>query len=134
MANLHTPFVTTLAASALGLIFVVLSANVVVQRNRGKVLMGEGHEVASALQIAIRSHANFAEYVPLSLILIGLIEIHAGHGLLVHGLALALVLARVLHPIGMRMPGANPFRAAGFILSVLVILVGSVAALLSALG
>jgi uncharacterized membrane protein YecN with MAPEG domain len=130
MGNLHTPFVTTLAASALALIFVVLSVNVVVERNRGKVLLGDGNEVASPLQIAIRSHANFAEYVPLSLILIGLIELRAGHGLLVHGLALALVVARVVHPIGLRMPGANPFRAVGFVLSLLVLLVGAVAAVL----
>jgi uncharacterized membrane protein YecN with MAPEG domain len=128
MANLHTPFVTTLAASALALIFVVLSINVVAERRRGKVLLGDGDETASPLQIAIRSHANFAEYVPLTLILIGLIELHAGSGLLVHGLALALVVARAVHPIGLRTPGANPFRAVGFLLSLLVLVVAAVAA------
>jgi hypothetical protein len=134
MADLHIPVVTTLAAGVLGLIFAVLSVLVVTQRANGKVELGNGGDVASPLLVAIRSHANFAEYVPLALILIGLIEMRSGPTLLVKILAGALVLARVIHPVGMRMTGRNPFRAGGFLLSILVLAVAGVAAVLSAIG
>jgi uncharacterized membrane protein YecN with MAPEG domain len=129
--ELHMPVVTTLAAGALGIIFTVLSVLVVLGRNSGKVLLGDGAETAQPLFIAIRSHGNFAEYVPLVLLLIGLLELRDGPTLAVKIMAGALVLARVLHPIGMRIPGANPFRALGFLLTVLTLAAASVAVLLS---
>jgi len=134
MADLHIPVVTTLAAGVLSVIFVILSVLVVVQRNTGKVLLGNGDEATSPLMIAIRSHANFAEYVPLALLVTGLLELRTGPTLLVKGLAGALVLARILHPIGMRILSSNPFRAIGFLLTVLVLAVAGVAAVLAVLG
>jgi uncharacterized membrane protein YecN with MAPEG domain len=135
MTNLHPPIVTTLAAAVLGLIFAVLSAQVVAGRFTGKVLLGAGAEdTANKLFIAVRCQANFAEYVPLALLLIGLIELRTGATLLVQGLAAALVIARIMHPLGMRIARPNPFRAGGFILTVTVLAVASVRALLVALG
>ncbi len=135
MTDLHPPIVTTLAAAVLGLIFAVLSAQVVAGRVSGKVLIGAGGEdTTNPLFIAIRCQANFAEYVPLALLLIGLIELRTGATPLVDGLAGALVIARVMHPVGMRLPAPNPFRAGGFIITVAVLAVASVRALLFALG
>lgn len=125
---MYTPAVTGLAAGVLGLMFVVLSGQVVAGRMGQKVMIGEG-ESASPLQVAVRSHANFAEFVPLALILIGYDELRTGPTWAVKIMAGALVLARLAHPVGMRMASPNPFRAAGFMLSVLVIAAASILAL-----
>ncbi len=133
MVAVHMPVVTTLAAGVLGLVFVALSALVVVQRTRGQVMLGAGAESHTPMFVAFRSHANFAEYVPLGLVLIGLVELQSGSTLVVKLLAGGLVVGRIIHPIGMRIAGANPFRAGGFILSVLVLAGASVAALIATL-
>lgn len=134
MTELHAPLVTTAAAGALGVIFTVLSARVVMGRTTHKVMLGDGKGDADPLFVAVRSHANFAEFVPLILLLIGLIEVQSGPTLLVKGLAGALVLARVLHPIGMAMPSPNPFRAGGFVLTITSLIVASVSALVTVLN
>jgi uncharacterized membrane protein YecN with MAPEG domain len=135
MTNLHPPAVTTLAAALLGLIFAVLSAQVVAGRFTGKVPIGAGAEdTTNPLFIAIRCQANFAEYVPFALLLIGLIELRTGATALVGALATALVIARIMHPVGMRLAAPNLFRAGGFIITVTVLAVASVRALLVALG
>jgi hypothetical protein len=136
MSSLFLPIVTLHAAGLLGVMFVILSVLVVAGRNTGKVSLGDGTAAgeATALLIAIRSHANFAEYVPLTLLVIGLVELHAGPTLMVKLLAGGLVVARVLHPIGMRIQGTNPFRAAGFLLTVVVLAAASVCALLTQMG
>jgi len=130
MNNLQAPVVTTLAAGVLGLILAVLSGQVVAARTSGKVLIGSGEDTGSPLFVAIRSQANFAEYVPLTLLLIGLIELRAGPTLLVKILAATLVVARLIHPVGMRIAGPNPFRAGGFILTLAVLAIASVWAIL----
>ena len=133
---MHTPLVSIACAGVLGLVFVALSARVVTARSSGRVMLGDGSsagESASPLLVAIRSHANFAEYVPLCLVLIAGLEMEGGATVLVKALAALLVLARVAHPIGMAMKAPNAFRAGGFIGTVLVLLVASVAALTGAL-
>ena len=129
---MHTPIITTAAAGFLGLIFLVLSARVVMGRTTGKVMLGHGEgsqSEASPLFVAIRSHANFAEYVPFCLILIAGLEIRSGATVLVKVLAAILVLARAAHPIGMMMKSPNPFRAGGFVGTMLVLVVASLVAL-----
>ncbi len=128
----HMPAFTLACAGALGLILVVLSVRVVVGRGKHRVMLGEGE--GSPLLVAIRSQANFAEYVPLCLLLIGGLELNGGATLLVKGLGIVLVVSRLLHPIGMAIQGVNPFRASGFVGTILVLLVGSVAVLVQMLG
>jgi uncharacterized membrane protein YecN with MAPEG domain len=130
MIDLHVPVVTTAAAAVLGLVFAALSIQVVAGRVSSKVDLGSGDDPKHPLSIAVRCQANFAEYVPLSLLLIGLIELRDGPTLFVKILAAALVLARLIHPFGMRMKAPNPFRAGGFIVTVLVLMAASVRALL----
>ncbi len=130
MTDLHAPAVTTLAAALLGLIFAVLSGMVVAGRISGKEDLGDGDTTKYPLFIAIRCQGNFAEYVPLTLLLIALVELHTGPTSLVKGLAAALVLARLMHPVGMRLPAPNPLRAGGFIITLVVLAVASVRGLL----
>lgn len=124
--------VTLVSAGALGLIYFVLSANVVRMRAATKVMNGDGaeREETRKLHTAIRAHGNFAEYVPLILILLGGIEsLGASHNLVL-GLASALVIGRILHPIGMGMKPPNVFRAGGVLLTWAVLVIASVTLLI----
>ncbi len=131
---LHQPVVTLIAAGLLGLLFIALSARVVMGRTTGKIMLGTGQDEAGPFYMAMRAHANFAEYVPFCLVLVGLLELRSGATVLVKVLAAVLVLARVAHPVGMAMKAPNPFRAGGFIGTILVLAAGSIAALFAALG
>ena len=96
------PSITAGYAAVLGLIFIAMSAWVVGGRLGHQVLHGDGG--LDTMNRRIRAHANFAEYVPLVLILVGLLEgSGAGPGV-VHGMLLPLTIARVLHPFGMIAP------------------------------
>jgi uncharacterized membrane protein YecN with MAPEG domain len=124
---------TILTAAILGLIYMVLTARVVAARLKGKVMLGDGAPANSGqpsdLLKAIRAHGNFAEYVPLALILLAAVEAcHAPH-ILCLALAGMLVLGRVLHPIGIALPAPNVFRAGGAMLTWVMIVVASLTAL-----
>jgi hypothetical protein len=131
MPSLH---ITLITAGILGLIFLGLSVYVVVQRTRAKVMLGDGDGKpgTEALRAATRMHANFAEYVPLILILLGGIEYAGAPHNLVLGLAVALVVARLSHAFGLPRPAPNPLRAAGASLTWIVLLVASAEALILA--
>jgi len=126
LALMYFPKITAMAIAVLGLIFVVLAVLVVAARGQSKVTMGDGAETAPNLYIAIRSHANFAEFVPTALFLLATLETITGPTLEIKILAYGLVAARIAHPIGMRMAGTNPFRAFGFAGTLIVILTASV--------
>ena len=121
------PQVTAFYAALLGLVFTGLSFWVVKARAQHKVAMGDGGK--SALVLRIRSHANFAEYVPLGLILIAFNEMAGLHAWGVHALAAVLLVARIAHPIGMAAsegsPLQKPFRGFGVLGTWGVILVSS---------
>jgi len=58
----------------------------------------------------MRRHANFAEWVPLALILIALLELNGARALGIHLLGAALVAARLVHAFGIR---ADTMKSAG---------------------
>ena len=88
--------VTMLYAGALGLILLVLSVRVIQARGAQKVYMGDGGN--ELVLRRMRGHANFAEYVPTCLILLGLLEFqHALPVWVLHALGGSLLVARVLH-------------------------------------
>jgi uncharacterized membrane protein YecN with MAPEG domain len=89
-------YVTPLYAGALALWFLVLSIRVVLGRaGPGKPSLGDGGN--PAMQRRIRGHANFAEYVPLILVLIGFLELSGLAAWILHALGAALLLGRLLH-------------------------------------
>jgi uncharacterized membrane protein YecN with MAPEG domain len=116
--------ITVLYAGLLGLIMLALAINVSRTREATHVSLGDGGN-PKMLQ-AIRMHASFCEYVPLCLILIGLIEMAHGPRWLVHTLGIALVVARLLHAQGIHSaPGRSFGRAAGASLTYLVLAVAA---------
>lgn len=119
---------TLITAGLLGLLFLALTFRVVARRVSGKIMLGDGGD-AQMLE-RIRAHANFTEHVPLTLILMGGIEMTAGHGSpFLWGAGGLLVLARIAHAIGMSRPSPNPFRASGALISWVLIAALSVWAL-----
>ncbi|MBC3764787.1 MAPEG family protein [Neptunicella marina] len=86
--------ITPIYAGILALFYLLLSVRVVQKRFTGISLGDGGNE---SMQRRIRAHANFAEYVPLLLIMIGMLELGRFPVLTIHILGSLLVLARVLH-------------------------------------
>ena len=87
--------VTPLYAAVLVLWFIVLGLRVISRRRSARVSLGDGGN--TPLQRAIRAHANFAEYVPLALLLLLVIELSRFSIYLVHLIGATLLIARLLH-------------------------------------
>jgi uncharacterized protein len=130
-AMLNLP-ITLVTAGLCGLLFFILSLQVVRARLATKVTLGDGGD--PTLFTRIRTHGNFAEYVPLSLILLAVCEISGVHRLLLAVCGALIVLTRVAHVLGMPRPAPNMFRVLGTAGSWLVIVVLSLYALLLGLG
>lgn len=116
--------VTPLYAALLALIFVGLSIRTIRLRRRYRVGVGDGNH--AELQRAARVHANFAEYVPLALLLVYFAETSGGPLPLIHALAIALFCGRLLHAYGVSQVRENyRYRTAGMVLTFSVIISGS---------
>jgi uncharacterized membrane protein YecN with MAPEG domain len=112
------------------LIFVALTANVGAHRTSKRV-MQPGDMGDAGLTRAVRAHANFAEYVPLALLILAALALTGTAALPIHALGATLTFARVLHGFGMmRDTHPNALRLTGSVLTVLVILFGGALCLL----
>ena len=67
------PQIVPIYAGFLGLVFIFLSVRVIRARRQERVALGDGGN--PQVRRAMRVHANFAEYVPLALILIAFAEL-----------------------------------------------------------
>lgn len=73
---------------------------------------------------AMRAQSNFAEYVPLELILISMVELQAAAPLVVHGLGVARLAGRAAHAWGVSQVRENfAFRAFGMAMTLGTIIV-----------
>ncbi len=101
-------------AGLLAFLFVVLSVRVIGIRRSAKVALGTGGD--RDLERRVRVHANFAEYVPLALFSLALLELQSVSAQALHGLGLLLLVGRCLHAYGMSQSAENfRFRVAGMI-------------------
>ncbi len=81
---------------------------------------------------AMRVHSNFSEYVPLSLLLIYLVEGTAANSVFIHCLGSGLLAGRLSHAYGLSQTNENfKFRVSGMALTFTVILICSGYLLLS---
>ena len=104
--------ITLLYAGILGLISIVLAFGVGSKRGATGISVGLGD--SDELLIANRRHGNFVEYVPLALILMGLLEMNGVSAMTIHIFGAILVIARICHPLGLRIDVAtHPLRAIG---------------------
>jgi uncharacterized membrane protein YecN with MAPEG domain len=75
------------------------------------------------LERAVRIHGNFAEYVPLALVLLVIYEMGGAPAWAVHLAGAVLLVARLLHAFGLtQSSGRSPGRFTGIIATWLVIL------------
>ena len=119
-------------AALLALLFVLLGERTIRTRHRRGVALGHGDD--PAMLRAMRVHANFAEYVPLALLLIYFVELSSQAPWLVHLLGVTLLLARLCHAFGMsRTPENFRYRVTGMGLTFGVILISAAHSLLTAL-
>ena len=120
--------ITPLYASLLALLFLALSVRTLRLRKSLKIAIGDaGNPV---LLRAMRVHSNFAEYVPLCLFLVFLVEINEANALIVHGLGSCLLLGRLSHAFGVSQARENyVFRVFGMVMT-FAVLVGASAFLL----
>jgi uncharacterized membrane protein YecN with MAPEG domain len=81
------------------LLYAALGLQVSRLRRGNRVLFGDGDNIK--LRSAIRAHANFAEYVPLIVLMVAILEMSGLPALWVHLLMAALLIGRLLHPLGM---------------------------------
>ena len=111
-------------AALLGLIFFFLSLRTSLVRRRAKVSLGDGGN--PELQMAIRAHGNFIEYVPISLLLLAFLEMRTVSIYVVTVLGVMLVAGRCFHAIGISRANASfRLRQIGAVLTLLVLLIGS---------
>jgi uncharacterized membrane protein YecN with MAPEG domain len=113
--TLNTHIVPAYAA-LLGLFFIALSIRTLRLRRQLRIAVGDGGN--PAMLRAMRVHANFAEYVPLGLILLHFVEAQGAQAMLLHGLCLCLLLGRVAHAFGVSQTAENfSFRVTGMALT-----------------
>ena len=90
-------FITEFYAGLLAILFFALSLRVVAVR--GRVSLGDGGEIVVLRRM--RGHANFAEYVPLILLMMAFLEYHHLATWQLHLMGATLVIARLLHGIAL---------------------------------
>lgn len=108
-------------AAASSIMFIGFSAYI--SRLRGQLHVGLGDGGAKILQRAVRVHGNFAEFVPLALLLMLIAELQGSPPFVVHALGVALLVARAAHAAGVyRSSGTSPGRFFGTALTWTMIL------------
>jgi uncharacterized membrane protein YecN with MAPEG domain len=111
--------ITSLFAAAFAVALVALSFPVSLRRVKvGDMVGGSTDET---LHRRIRAQGNFIEYVPLGIIVLGLVEAHAAPAWMVVAIGGVLALGRLLHAIGM-FRASGPVRGFGMIFTYLALL------------
>ncbi len=124
--------ITLSLAAALVVINLWLAMRVAQVRLKEKTMIGDGGH--ALLTARMRAHANFIEYVPLILILVGLIEAGGGNARGLWAVAAVTVVARILHPLGMDRQTSNPLRGGAFLATALVLVALAIWAAVLAAG
>lgn len=113
----------------LALLFVYLSARVILARRANNVSLGDGDH--HALKKAIRAHGNFIEYVPITLLLMIFVQSLGGRRWQLHMIGLLILSGRLIHAYGLtRKNEVNPLRIVGMVLTFSAIISASIICLL----
>jgi len=108
--------ITALYVGLLAPLFLLLASRVIRARRGTSVAVGDGGN--AFLMRRIRVHANFAEYVPLALLLMALAESLGTSIWLLHALGIALLGGRLVHAFGMSQAEEKfAFRVAGVVIT-----------------
>ena len=113
--------ITGLYVALAALLVVVLSSRISLRRRALRIGIGDGDD--KELRKRIRAQANAIEYLPLALLLLLSLEWNQTQPAILHACGIALIVARVLHGIGLsRSSGTSPERMIGTALTWLLML------------
>ena len=106
---MHLPSITAIYLAVLALLYAGLAIQVARLRQRDRAAFGDNG--SRELRSAIRAHANFVEYVPIITLMIAMLEMSGLPAMRIHLLMGALLVSRLLHPLGMyAAPNTLQFR------------------------
>jgi len=129
---MHSINITSAYAALLGIMFLIITMRIVFSRNKNKVSLGDGNN--RDLGKLIRGHGNFAETVPLALVLMLMLELQGSSAILLHSLGIALIAGRILHYLRVTSVVKNMnFRVVGMGLTLMVITVASIRLLIGSI-
>lgn len=115
-------------AALLALGFVLLSVRVISLRRSRKVAIGTNGD--PLVERAMRVHANFAEYAPLALLLLLMLEMKGANVYWLNLLCATLLAGRAAHAFGVSRPSEDfRFRVAGMMMTFTVIIATSLSLL-----
>jgi uncharacterized membrane protein YecN with MAPEG domain len=126
------PSITAIYLAVLALLYAALGFQVARLRRGNRVVFGDGGNME--LRSAIRAHAHFSEYVPIIALLVAMLEMSGSPATRIHLLMGTLLVARLLHPLGMYAgPRTWRFRICrvGGMVITLVVLINSALLVLS---
>ena len=116
-----TPRITLLVASLHVLFYLLLSLRVILHRKEHRIGLGTGGN--EAMTRRVRVHANFAEYVPLALLMLALLELSGIAAGVLWTCGALLLFARAAHAFGLGgSAGYSLGRVGGTILTFAVLL------------
>ena len=111
--------ITSIYASLAVLLIVKLTLSVIKLRRKNRISVGDGGN--EELQLAIRTHANAVEYIPIALLLILMLELNGAPNILIHVLGITLLIGRIIHAMGL--PAKNlPKRILGMQITIYLLI------------
>ena len=118
--------ITPLYGGILALLFIYLSMATIKQRFRQSISIGTGDN--KDMIKAMRVHANFAEYAPISLLLMVMAELQGAPDWAMHFLGILLLIGRFMHAYGFgHTPQIIFLRKYGMVVTFSMILLAAVA-------
>ena len=106
--------ITLLYAGIFAIFSIYLSARAGTFRGKAGAPILYGDPINWELATRVRVHQNFLEYVPIMLILMGLIEANGGNRWFLYIVGDLLILARIAHLVGLKHDDmANKWRGIG---------------------
>lgn len=116
----ETMFVSACYAALLSLGYIFLSARVIRGRRIYRVALGVGS--SADLEKRIAAHANFSEYVPITLLLLFFVESSGASVYLINLLGITLLVGRMIHAYGVSQAEEDfRFRVSGMALTLSVL-------------
>ena len=106
--------ITALYASILMIFALALSIRAGGFRGKTGISVGHGEPVNMNLTERVRINQNFLEYVPMAIILMGILETNGGNATFLHVFGVVLIIARIAHAVGLKHDNmAHPGRIIG---------------------
>lgn len=116
--------ITPVYAAILTVLFVTLSIRTLRLRRTLKIGIGTGDN--ESMLRAMRVHSNFAEYVPLALVLALMIELQSGANMIIHVVCSTLLIGRATHAYGVSQLKENyRFRVFGMAMTFTSLCIGA---------